>query len=92
MYKILTPALAAAAVLVLAPAHAATSSEQISLCSAALEEQGVAPADAFKKKFSFIKGASLKTVGFKLTPVNGGDEKIAECRIKGDTVVSAEIL
>ncbi len=75
----------------LAPAHAASSSEQISLCNAALEEQGIAPADLFKKKFVNIKGAALKTITFKLTPLAGGEPQIAECQIKGGKVVGAAI-
>jgi hypothetical protein len=91
MKNLLIAAVASAVALSIAPAYAASSSEQISLCSAALEAQGIAPADIFKKKFVNIKGAALKTVTFKLTPLAGGDAQVAECQIKGSKVVGAAI-
>lgn len=91
MKNLLIAAAASAIALSLAPAYAESSSEQISLCKSALEEQGVAPADLFKKKFVTIKGAALKTITFKLTPLAGGDSQVAECQIKGGTVVGAAI-
>lgn len=89
--KNLLIAAATAAALSVTPAFATSSSEQISLCSAALEAQGLAPADVFKKKFVNIKGAALKTVTFKLLPLTGGDAQVAECQIKGSKVVGAAI-
>ena len=92
--KNLLLAIPAAALLGLAitPANATSSSEQISLCSTAIVDQGLAPADAVKVKFKNIKGASLKTVTFKLLPLSGeGDGQIVECQIRGDDVVGAQI-
>lgn len=91
MKSLVIAAAASAVALSLAPAHAASSSEQISLCNAALEEQGIAPADLFKKKFVNIKGAALKTITFRLTPLAGGEPQIAECQIRGGKVVGAAI-
>lgn len=91
MKSLVIAAAASAVALSLAPAHAASSSEQISLCNAALEEQGIAPADLFKKKFVSIKGAALKTITFRLTPLAGGEPQIAECQIRGGKVVGAAI-
>ena len=91
MKNLLIAAAAATIALSLAPAYAASSSEQISLCNSALEDQGIAPADQFKKKFATIKGAALKTITFKLTPLAGGDAQVAECQIKGGKVVGAAI-
>jgi len=91
MKNLLIAAAASAIALSLAPAYAATSSEQISLCSAALESQGIAPADQFRKKFVAIKGAALKTITFKLTPLAGGEDQTAECQIKRGEVVGATI-
>ena len=91
MKNLLIAAAAATIALSLAPAYAASSAEQISLCNSALEEQGIAPLDQFKKKFVTIKGAALKTVTFKLTPLAGGEPQVAECQVKGRTVVGAAI-
>ncbi len=74
-----------------APAIAAGTSDQISLCASALETQGLAPADAFKTEFVSVKGASLRTVTMKLIPLAGGVEQIAECQIKRGKVVGAAI-
>ena len=91
MKNLLIAATASAIALSIAPAHATSSSEQVSLCHTALEEQGIAPADLFKKKFVNIKGAALKTITFKLTPLAGGEPQVAECQIKGSKVVGAAI-
>lgn len=91
MKDLLIAVAASAVVLSFAPAHAASSSEQISLCNTALEEQGVAPAEQFKKKFVRIKGAALKTITFKLLPLSGGEAQTAECQIRGENVVAAQI-
>ncbi len=91
MRNLLIAAVASAITLSLAPAYAESSAEQISLCKTALEDQGIAPADLFKKKFVTIKGAALKTITFKLTPLAGGDAQVAECQIKGGKVVGAAI-
>jgi len=91
MKNLLIAAIASSAALSIAPAHAMSSAEQISLCNSALEEQGIAPSDVFKKKFVAIKGASLKTVIFKLTPLAGGEAQTAECQIKGAKVIGAQI-
>ena len=74
-----------------APAFASSTQDQITLCASELSTQGLAPADQFRAKFVSLKGASLRTLKLKLIPVDGGDSKLAECRIKGDTVVEATI-
>lgn len=89
MKNVLIAIAASAFALSIAPAYATSSTEQVSICGDALE--AVAPADQFKAKFLGIKGAALKTVTFKLTPVDGGDAQVAECKIKGETVVEAGI-
>lgn len=91
MKNILIAAAASVVALAVAPAHATSSAEQISLCKSALEDQGIAPSDVFKKKFVNIKGAALKTITFKLLPLAGGDAQTAECQIKGGKVVGAAI-
>ncbi|MCB2112683.1 MAG: hypothetical protein KDD85_03950 [Parvularculaceae bacterium] len=90
MNKLLVAAAAALAIGT-APAFASSTQDQISLCTSELSTQGLAPADQFRAKFVSLKGASLRTLKLKLIPVDGGDSKVAECRIKGDTVVEATI-
>lgn len=82
---------ASALALSIAPAFAAGTSDQITLCASALETQGLAPVDSFKTEFVSVKGASLRTVTMKLIPLAGGAEQVAECQIKRGKVVGAEI-
>ena len=91
MKNILIAFAASAVALSIAPAHATSSSDQISLCKSAVEVQGLAPADAFKLRFVNIKGAALKTVTFKASPITGGEDQIVECRIRGGNVIEAAV-
>ncbi len=91
MKNLLIASAAAAIALGLAPAFASSTQDQVTLCASELSSQGLAPADQFRAKFVSLKGASLRTLKLKLIPVDGGDAKVAECRIKGDTVVEATI-
>lgn len=91
MKNLLISAAAATAVLTVAPAYAVGTTEQISMCASALEEQGLAPANVFKQEFVSIKGASLRTVTMKLIPLSGGEVQLAECQIKRGKVIGAAI-
>jgi len=73
------------------PANASSTQDQIALCASALQAQGLAPADEFRTKFVSLKGASVRTLKVKLIPTSGGETKVAECRIQGDTIVDATI-
>lgn len=91
MKNILIAATASAFALSILPAHATSSSDQISLCKSAVEVQGLAPADLFKLKFVNIKGAALKTVTFKASSLADGQDQVIECRIRGANVVEATV-
>jgi len=91
MKNLLIATAAAAFAVGAAPAFASSTQDQISLCASELSTQGLAPIDQFRAKFVSLKGGSLRTLKLKLIPVDGGDSKVAECRIKGDTVVEATI-
>ncbi len=91
MKNLIAAVAASALALGLAPAFAAGTSEQISMCASALETGGLAPAATYKTEFVSVKGASLRTVTMKLIPLAGGDALLAECQIKRGKVVGAEI-
>jgi ABC-type glycerol-3-phosphate transport system substrate-binding protein len=70
----------------------ATESDQVALCAAALDAQGLAAADEYRAKFLKTKGGAVKTVTVKLIPVADGVEAIeAECEIKRGEVTNATV-
>lgn len=72
------------------PAFAASEQNtQVSLCAAALDANGSAPADQYRAKFVKSKGAVVTTVTIKLVPNNGGEAKTGECQIKHGEVINA---
>ncbi|HOP20011.1 MAG TPA: hypothetical protein PLV61_08165 [Parvularculaceae bacterium] len=86
-------ALSAAAFLAApAPAFAASADEQVSLCAAAADAQGIAATDAYRAKFMKSKGGAVQTVTIKLVPEAGESESItAECKIKRGEVIGVTV-
>ena len=83
---------AAAFVSMPAPAFAASFDEQVALCAAAADEQGIAAADAYRAKFVKSKGGGVQTVTIKLVPEAGETESItAECKIKRGEVIGVTV-
>lgn len=75
-----------------ATAFAASVDEEVALCAAALDAEGVAPADQYRAKFVKSKGAAVKTVTVKLVPIADGVEALeAKCRIKRGQVIDASV-
>jgi hypothetical protein len=74
-----------------APARASDLNTQVSLCAAALDEQGLAGADEYRAKFLKTKGGATKTVTVRMIAVGNGDSLTAECQIRRGEVIGAEI-
>ena len=72
-------------------ASASSTQDQVALCAAEAQAQGLVPSADFRAKFVSLKGAALKTVKIKLIPTGAGDSRDIECRVKGDTVIEATI-
>ena len=74
------------------PAHAGSVwDERVDLCAAALADQGLIEADAYRAKFKTGGGGGVKKVRVTLIPKDGGDRLTAQCKIKRGEVVSAEL-
>lgn len=87
-------ALAMTAAFVAAPAtaFAASADEEVSLCAAAADANGIAAADAYRAKFIKSRGGAKKTVTIKLVPASGEAETItAECEIKRGEVLGVAV-
>lgn len=75
-----------------APAYAASADEQVSLCAAAADAQGIASVEDYRAKFMKSKGAAVTTVTIKLVPAAGESEAItAECKIKRGEVIGVTV-
>lgn len=68
-----------------APAHAGDWSENVNLCAAAAEAEGVVTAGEYRAKFVYGSGASVKTVAIELIP-NEGETITAQCKIRRGAV------
>lgn len=83
-----------AAALIAAPgaALATSTADQISLCAAALDEQGLAAAADYRPKFVKSKGGSVKKITVRFIPTTNGAEAIeAECEIRRGEVVDVSV-
>ncbi|MEX0644987.1 MAG: hypothetical protein WD076_06740 [Parvularculaceae bacterium] len=73
-------------------AFASEAGDQVALCAAALDAQGIASADAYRAKFLKSKGGAVKSVTVKMIPVADGAEAIeAECQIRRGEVVDVTV-
>ncbi len=80
-----------AAPLAVTPAFAASAQQQIAMCTKALDAQGLTKAGEYRSKFVKSKGGAVKTITLKIYPQNGSGSLTAKCRIKGGSVISANL-
>lgn len=71
------------------PAGATNWNEQINLCAAAVDAEGLANVSDYNVKFGGAAGS--KRLEIKLIPNAGGDTLIAECRIRRGEVTSVTL-
>ncbi|MBB5517870.1 hypothetical protein [Amphiplicatus metriothermophilus] len=81
----------AAALGLAAPALATSVDEQVSLCAAALDAEGIAASDAYRARFVKSRGGAAKTVRVKMIPLGEGESIIAECKIKRGAVTDVSV-
>ena len=62
--------------------------EKISLCAAAVQEEGLADVENYRVKFA---GGASRKVSIELIPNDGGETLEAECRIRRGEVSSVEL-
>ncbi|MFQ5562821.1 MAG: hypothetical protein ACE5FO_04550 [Parvularculaceae bacterium] len=93
MMKHLVIALVAAGGLFAVSSAGATNwTENVALCAAALDEQGVADADRYVPRLKKTRDGATKRVTVKMAPLNDDLEAIvAECRIRSGEVVDVSI-
>ncbi len=72
-----------------APAGATNWNEQIDLCAAAVDAEGLANMGDYTAKFGGAAGS--KRIEIKLVPNAGGDTLVAECRIRRGEVTSVAL-
>jgi len=86
-------AIAALATFVItSPSTAASLSEDVALCASALNDKGIAAADAFRPKFLKFRGAAVRKVTVLMIPTGDGAQSIeAECAIKKGEVVDVTV-
>ncbi|MEM9014871.1 MAG: hypothetical protein AAGB02_07160 [Pseudomonadota bacterium] len=73
------------------PAAASEWGERIDICTAAIENQGLADVDSHRVKFVAGGGGSTKRVVLELRPIDGGDKKVATCKIRRSGEISVEL-
>ncbi len=75
-----------------AAASAASSAEDLAVCVAAINERGIAAADAFRPKFLKLRGGAVRRVSVLMIPKADGAKSIeAECSIKGGEVLEVAV-
>lgn len=87
----LVVALSAAAMGLTAPALATSVDQQVALCAAALDAEGIAAADAYRARFVKSRGGAAKTVQVKMIPIGEGESITAECRIRRGEVTDVSV-
>lgn len=73
------------------PASAATLAEEIALCAAAADAEGLAPAGDYRPKFVDSRGGAAKRVTIELIPYDGGEVLTAECRMRRGEVLEVAL-
>ena len=71
------------------PANATNWGQQVDLCAAAVDAEGLANVSDYDVKFGGAAGS--KRLEIKLIPNAGGDTLIAECRIRRGEVTSVTL-
>lgn len=87
--NIILPMIIGAVAVTTAPAGATNWSQQVDLCAAAVDAEGLAEVSDYSVKFGGAAGA--KRLEIKLVPNAGGDTLIAECRIRRGEVTSVTL-
>ena len=67
----------------------ASETDDVALCAAALDANGVADANDYRAKFLKSKGAQVRKVSVLLIPNGDGQSIEAVCEIKKGEVISA---
>ncbi|GJL93604.1 MAG: hypothetical protein DHS20C05_00090 [Hyphococcus sp.] len=80
--RFLTGFIATAAVFATFPAHATDWSEQMNVCAAAVQSEGLAAEGEYLVTFVDARGSRVKRLTIELTPDDGGDTMTATCNIK----------
>lgn len=93
MIKKLTFTLAALGGFFAASSAGATNwTENVALCAAALDAQGIAAADQYQPKIKTVSDGATKRVTVKMTPLlDGAEVIIAECKIRRGKVVDVSV-
>ncbi|GAB4527891.1 MAG: hypothetical protein Kow00133_16760 [Amphiplicatus sp.] len=84
-------ALSAVVIGLTAPALATSVDDQVALCAAALDAEGIAAADAYRARFVKSRGGAAKTVRVKMIPLGEGESITAECKIKRGEVTDVSV-
>ena len=71
-----------------ATANATSYQDQIDLCAAAINDQGLASVDEYRVKFL---SASSSRLNVKLVPLDDGETLVAECKIRRGKVSSVTL-
>ena len=71
-------------------AFAASAGDQMTLCAAAADEEGIAGPD-YRVKFVKSRGGSVKKVVLKFIPADGGAAITANCRIENGEVTELAV-
>ncbi len=82
---------ALAAVAVSAPAMATTLTEEVALCAAAADTQGLAAKDEYWANFVSKRGAATKRLTIELIPHGSGEVLTAECSIRRGEVIDINL-
>jgi len=90
-FKLLAAGAAGAAAIFGASASAASLSEQISLCKAAIADEGLVDVNDYRAEFVRVRGASAKRLTIELIPRSEGEEMTAECKIRRGEVQKVEL-
>ncbi len=73
-------------------AGATNWTENVALCAAALDEQGIASSQTYRPKLQNVRDGSTKRVTVKMTSTADGAEPIiAECKIRRGEVVDVSV-
>ena len=76
---------------VASPSFAADWNEQFDLCVAAMEIEGFVDTENYDAKFVSGSGGATKRILIKFTANNGGENVVAECRVRGTTIRSVTL-
>lgn len=95
MKEVLFAAIAVASTLAIiaqpSTAFAASVSDDVALCAAALDAKGLAAADAFRPKFLKSKGSLVRKVSVLMIPTGDGASIEAVCQIKRGEVIDVAV-